>query len=904
MRRWISKVALRLRSLLRRSRVEQDLSDELRFHLENLAKEKIAQGMTPDEARYAALRELGGVEQIKEECRDMRRVNFFEDLLRDLGYALRQLHRNPGFTTIAALTLALGIGANTAIYSLAYSVLLRELPVKNPQRLVLITAAFGKWPAGYSMNGGDPGSTFSFPAFRALSAERQVFASVFAFAPPDIGKENLTIGVNGRATTANGVMVTGAYFSGLGVIPALGRVISPPDERRPAPRVADISFGYWAREFGKDPAVIGKRLAINRTDFTIVGVLQPGFTGADPGNVPDVWIPITANGNLGPWGGMPASITFGRGSFAWMTVMGRLKAGVSRRQAAAAATLVFERNLETSLGRQLRPGERPRIELSPGGGGLDSLRNAFSEPLIILMALAGFLLLLAAANVAGLLIARGAARQGEIALRAALGAGRGRLIRQLLTEGIMLAALGGAAALALAKWGSHVLAALLASGREEITIQAGLGGHVLIFMGVVSLLVGVLVGIVPAVRGTAADPISALKSAGTLRGSWGRVRRPGWGNGLVVAQIALAVLLLAAAGLFLRTLENVEAENTGINPRHLLLFGINPIGYSDRQSTALYQQLLERIRALPGVESGSVSQFTMMSGWRTTGEVSIVGYHSRPGQNMGVSYLSVGPRFFRTVGIPRLAGRSIETRDIGEKPKAAVVNQEFARRFFGRSSPIGQIIKWDGAQTPIVGVVKDAKYDNPFRKPPATIYLPTGAGYFEVRTHGDPMSLVPAIRRVVSTMAPGVPLSGVESEVHEVRGWFMQQRLLASLGGFFGLLGLLLSALGAYGLISFRVAQRTHEIGIRMALGAKKGDVLKMVAAQGLRLTLIGVAIGIGCAFALTRFLSSLLYGIKPTDPLTFIAVSLILLGVALLASCIPARRAAKVDPMIALRDE
>ena len=899
-----NEIGRRLLMLLRRGQFDADLDDEMRLHRELREQEEIERGLAPKEAHYAARRRFGNDLVLREESRDMWGWNWLENLGQDIRYALRMLVKNRGFTAVTVVTLALGIGAKTAIYSLAYSVLFRDLPAKDPQRLVVMKGVFPKWPAGYSQNGHVMGSTFSYPAYRSFSDQRGVFVSVFGFAPPDIGKENLTIDVDGRATTANGVMVTGTYFSGLGVTPTLGRVIAPPDEAPGAPRIADISFGYWVRAFGQSVTVIGKRAAINRTPFTIVGVLPRAFSGAEPGKAPDIWIPITANANLGPWGGMSVSQVFGRGTFAWMTIMGRLRPGVSRSEAVSAATLAFQRSLEASLGRQLRPDERPRVELLPGGRGLDSLRESFSNPLLVLMALAGFLLLLASANVAALLLARGASRRGEIALRAALGAGRSRLIGQLLTEGVVLAAVGGAAGVAVAKWGSQGLAAILTSGNDQIAIRAELGSHDLLFLALVSLLAGILVGIVPALRGAARAPFSTLKIAGTLKRSGGPARWLGWGDGLVVAQIALSLLLLAPAGLFVRTLRNAEAENTGINPRHLLLFGINPVGYEEQRAEALYQRLSERLRALPGVDSVTLSRFTMFSGWRSTGEVSMVGYHPKPDQNMEVAFLLVGPGFFPTMGIPLLAGRSIEDRDLGKVPKAAVVNEEFARQFFGRASPIGQILQWGSGRIPIVGVVSDAKYGSPLAKAPATVYLPTAQGFFEVRTNGDPLSIVPTIRSVLNTMAPGVPLTGVETETHEIRRWFTQQRLLATLGAFFGLLGLLLSALGVYGLVSFRFAQRTHEIGIRMALGAKTGDILRIVAGHGLRLTLIGVAIGIGGALALTRFLSSLLYGVKPADPPTFVVVSLLLAAIGVLACYIPARRATKVDPMVALRYE
>jgi predicted permease len=902
--RWLYTMPRRLRSLFLRKRVDRELDDELRDHVEKKTALYVANGMTPEAARRQALMELGGIEQAKENCRDQRRVAWLQDLPVDVIHGLRQFRRNPGLTFVALATLALGIGATTAIYSITYSVLLKDLPVRNPQQLAVLRARFSRFPVGYGQNGDGLGSTFSFRAYRAFSQRGRVFASVFGFAPPDIGKENLTVEMDGHVSTANGVMVTGSYFSGLGVTPFLGRAITHMDEKPGAPRVADVGYGYWVRAFGRSPSVVGKSIFINKTPFTIVGVLPRDFSGLQPGDIPDFWIPVTATANLSPWGGMSPSQVYEQGKFAWLTVIARLAPGVSRTQAAAAVTPAFQQDLQTSLGRRLHSREIPQVELLPGGRGLDSLRKQFSMSLAVSMALAGFLLLLASANVAALLLAQGAARQGEMATRSALGANRGRLVRQLLTEGVVLAVAGGIAALAVVWEGSRALVTLLSSGRNHISLHSGLGSHTVFFLAAASLLASVLVGIVPALRGAAAAPASVLKSVGASRTDRSGPTHKGWGNALAVAQIALSVLLLVAAGLFLRTLANAEAEKTGINPHHLLLFSTNPVGYGDPQAQALYERLVRRFRAVPGVRSVTVSALTLFSGWISNGPVVIVGYHARPGQNMQVDFLPVGPRFFRTMGIPRIAGSGIEKADIAKTPKAAVVNEAFARKFFGGASPIGQAVVISKAQVPIVGLVADAKYGKPIEKTPPIVYLPTDEGYFEVRTQGDPRAIVPAIRTVMRAVAPGVPLMGVETQTHQISGWFSQQRLLASLGAFFGLLGLLLAVLGIYGLMSFRAARLTREIGIRMALGAQRSDVLRSVVGQGLKLTLFGVAIGILGALGLTRFLATLLFGVKPVDPLTFAVVSLVLLAVAALACLIPAHRAAKVDPMVALRYE
>ena len=937
--RWIHKLALRLRSLLARRRVEQDLGDEMRFHLDHLIEQNLAAGMTPEEARYAALREWGGVEQIKEECRDMRSVNYLENFLQDLRYGWRQLGRSPGFTAVAVLSLALGIGANTAIFSLIDALLIKTLPVQSPQQLVLLDWAAKAWPDGImnSINGNvnedkagrTTSTSFAYTVYEQIRARNHVLSGVLALAAN--GSE-LNVGYKGEPGRAVGDLVTGSFFPALGVAPMLGRAITADDDRLGASPVAVISYGYWERRFGRDSTIVGQKITLNAVPFTIVGVAPPEFYGVQPGRAVDVWTPIhtqplvepswsqdNATGPAPP----PAGVLFAARDNWWVLIMGRLKPGVSPQQAHAELEVILQQSIAPDVKPGTKPEIIPHLEVQPGNKGLAYLRNQFSKPLFVLMTVVGLVLLIACANVANLSLARATSRQKEIAVRLAIGAKRGRLVRQLLTESTLLSVLGGALGLALAFWATHVLVAFMGSGREALSLSVTPNPRVLGFTVAVSLLTGILFGLSPAVRSTRVDLTPALKeSAGRVPGSsqGHRGLRLGLGKTLVVAQVGLSLLLLVGAGLFVRTLANLERVNLGFDQRNLLLFGIDPTqdGYKEQRLAEFYQETTRRLQALPGVRSVSLSQHRLIAGGASINEAQILGYVPKAGKkDAGVdTWVNVvGPEFFKTMGIPIMLGRGLSEADSATAPKAAVANQEFVRKYLGGGNPIGRRLGFEDAKNAsdieIVGVAGDAKYSGVQDEAPPTVYLPylqrvkyLGGMSFEVRTAGDPMALAPAARRVARAMDPNLALYDVRSQTEQIGKALFQERLFARLTGFFALLAALLGCIGVYGIMAFATNARTREIGIRMALGASRGEILGMVLRETLVLVIIGIAAGTLVALEASRLVATFLFGLKPNDPLTIAGAALLMVGAAALAGYLPARRASKVDPMRALRYE
>ncbi len=857
-------------------------------------------------------------------------------LLQDLRYGLRMLAKNPGFTAVAVLTLALGIGANTAIFSLIDAVLLKMLPVKNAQQLVLLNWASHGWPKGIvsSLSGNSDrdktgrmtSTSFSYPAYEQIQTRNQVFSGVLAMAG---NGSALNVGYNGEAGRGEGELISGTFFHMLGVQPILGRSLAPDDDRIGASPAAVISYGYWERRFGRDPAVVGRTITLNGVPFTVVGVSPPEFYGVQPGRAVEVWLPLHTQAQVEPReagsGPQPAAtLLFEARDNWWVLIMGRMKPGMSEQQVRAELDVILHQSMAPDVTPATKPETIPHLGAQSGSQGLDSLRRQFSRPLFVLMTVVGLVLLIACANVANLLLARAASRQKEMAVRLAIGASRHRLIRQLMTESVLLAALGGVLGLVLAFWGADLLVALMSSGRNPLTLDVTPDPRVLSFTAAVSVLTGILFGISPALRSTRVDLTPALKeSSGTLLAATHRKRglRLGLGKTLVVTQVSLSLLLLVGAGLFVRTLSNLENVHLGFEQRNLLLFGINPTqgGYKRQRLADFYRELTRRLEALPGVRSVSMSRQRLIAGGSMILSVRISGYIPKPGQNSVANINDVGPKFFETMGIPLLLGRTIGEGDTEAAPKVAVVNEKFVREFLGNENPIGRRFGFGDKKTSgdieIIGVVGDAKYDSLRKEVPPTVYVPClqdltrlGAMQFEVRTVGDPMGMIPAVRHVAQDMDRNLPLYQVKSEVEQIDGSLFQERLFARLTSFFGLLALLLACVGIYGLMSFGVTQRTSEIGIRMALGAQRSDVLRMVMRETVVLATLGVSIGIPAALAATRLTSSLisglLFGLKATDPVSLTIAAIVMASVALLAGYIPARRATKVDPMVALRYE
>jgi predicted permease len=919
--RWSYKLPLRFRSLFRRSRVEQELTDELRFHLQKLIEDNTAKGMKPEQARNAARRELGGVEQIKEECRDMRRVNFIENLIQDVRYGLRMLAKSPGFTSVVILSLALGIGANTSIFTLINDLLLKNLPVRDPQQLV----SFGTAEGGGTLDGLGVGplDLFSYEFYQQMREQKAVFLDVCAFGSQ---REALQVRVGGSASgiadQAVGRLVSGNYFTVLGVDAALGRMIEPSDDdatRRHA--VAVISDRYWQQKFSGNPDVLGESIVVNNTPFTIIGVAPPKFYGETIGpQPPDIWMPLT----MQPQVTLTPSLLGPHGMY-WLHLIGRQRSEVSAKQAQEWVNLRFRQHLIDRQGSQITQDDRDLIrqmyvQLVPGGRGVSSLRSEYSQPLKILMGVVVLVLLIASANLANLLLARTAAREREISTRLALGAGRFRIVRQVLTETLLLSGLGGAVGLLFAYAGTGALINFVtaAAGSRYIPIEARADAPVLAFTTVVSLATGILFGLVPALRVSRVGLAPSMKAGvGRVTGDPVRAGRLPLPKILVAAQTALSLLLLVGAGLFVRTLRNLENQDFGFNRRNVLMvtLGLKTAGYKPDQLGPLYERLLDTMSALPGVHSATLAMLPPMSGMTWGGPVTIPGHVAQPNEDMDTAINSVAPHYFETVGIPLLRGRVIGLEDTAASPKVAVVNQTFARYFFPHGDAVGRSFGVPGEeriQREIVGIVHDSKYHDPREAPGRMIYLPISqlsgddlyAGCLQLRTTGDPARVSEEVRRALVQINSNLPILRVITLTQQVDNYLNHEELISQLSGFFALLALLLACVGLYGVMNYNVVRRTNEIGIRMALGAQFGGVLWLVLKESVLLLGIGVAAGIPIALAATRLVRTQLFGLSQADPLSLVAATLCLALASLLAGYLPARRATKVDPMVALRYE
>lgn len=878
---WLRVLVSRFIGLFRKGRLEEELNVELCSHLEMLVEENLRKGMSPEEARYAALRSFGGVEQVKEIYREKRGLPMIETLLQDLRYGSRMLAKSPGFTAVVVLSLALGIGANTAIFSLIDAVLLKMMPVRNPEQLVQLT-----WTAP----DGRPDDSFSYPGFEEFRDHNQVFSGVFAFESLD----RVNVGVNGQGELVAGQVVSGNYYSVLGVNAVAGRTIGPEDDRVPGPSpVAVISYNYWKRRFNFDPAVVGKGITLNGSPFTIIGVTPSEFFGLQVGDSVDLSIPTKMLAQVEPeWGVAERSIFEARDTW-WLRVMARTKPGVTEKQALANVETLFEQIKNETVGpfpsnvpqlRQEILGTRIRIE--PGSRGLSALRQRFSKPLLILMTVVGLVLLIACANVANLLLARSTARQREIAVRLTLGAGRPRLIRQLMTENLLLALCGGACGLLFAFWGTSLLLRLLSSSSTPIALSLAPDARVLCFTALVSLLTGILFGLAPALRATRLNLTPALKESASS--PVGAGHRPGLSRALVALQVALSLMLLISAGLFVRSLQKLKSLDPGFNPEKVLLVSVDPtlIGYKGERSVNLYKGLLEEINAIPGVRAASLSSFSPISSGRWSNIVAVQGYTPQPNEGIGVHVNQVGPGYFKTLRIPVLMGREFTERDAAGAPNVAIINQTMAHYYYGGQNPIGKRFGLGGPETAgsleIVGVVQDAKYNNLREQTPRMAYIPflqSGAGNmtFEIRTANDPASVAGAVRQAVQSADKNLPIFDVRTLTQQMDESLIQERLVATLSSLFGLLALSLACVGLYGIMTYTVARRTNEIGIRMALGAQQSDVLWMVMRETLMLIIVGVTIGLPAALVATRLITSMLFGLTPSDPPTIFAATLLL---------------------------
>ena len=839
-------------------------------------------------------------------------------LAQDLRYGVRVLLQNPGFAAVAILSLALGIGVNTAIFSLIDTVLLKSLPVKDPQSLVLLSDPASAGALAGTQSGDR--SLFTYEEFERLRAHNKVFASMFA-SESNASRVNFSIGA-GSLEEARSRLVTEDYFTTLGVEPAIGRLFSPADNRGPGsdPYVV-LSYNYWKKRFGLDPGVLGKSIQIHKTFFTLIGVAPPGFFGETVGESPALFLPMMMEPQVKPGRDWLRDDPTKAEKVEWLHVAGRLKAGISERQAQASLNVLFQQILHDQAGSNLSP-DRERqladnkIKIRPGAKGASWLRDEFSQPLLVLMTLVGLVLLIACANVANLLLARATARRKEIGVRLALGASRRRLVGQLLIESILLALAGGVLGVLFAYWGDQALLRLISTGPASEPLQVQPDIRVLLFTASVSILTGLLFGLAPALRATRVDVSSTLReNARGVTGGSGRVTA---GRVLVAAQVAVSLLLLIGAGLFLRTLQNLKNVEIGYPREKMLLVRVDALGagYKAPQRSTAFQTLLDRLRAIPGVRGVTLSENGLFSGTESRDQIWVEGYKPQKQGDAHAQFDQVGPSYFSTIGIPMLLGREIGPQDGGAAPRVCVINETMAKFFFGNANPIGKHIRDEFPDTrvtfEIVGVAKDDRDHRLRGQVPRRFFVPlfNGVGeippsaYFELRTFADPNSVLSAVRHEVEQVDRTLPITSANALGDLLARNMMQDRLIAQLSTFFGVLALILAATGLYGVLSYSIARRTNEIGIRMALGARQTNVLGMVFREMVRVVLLGIAIGLPLAFAATRLIASQLYGLSASDPVTIAGAVLVLLAVAMVACYIPARRASRVDPLVALRYE
>ncbi len=886
-----------------------DFKAEIAAHLEIEAERLREQGLSEAKARAAARRAFGNVTRAEERFYEAGRWLWWDHFLQDLRFGLRTLRKNPGFSAIAVLTLALGIGANTAIFSLLNAVLLRPLPVEKPGELVLL----GRGRAGGSTDDFASTELYSYTFYRQVQQKNQVFSDLSAILSLPLGMHGLVAGRT-ELELLHVQLVSGTYFRMLGVKAWQGRSLTgAEDEPVGGHPVAMVSYSWWDQRFAHDPTIVGKTVTLGSTVYTIVGVTPPGFFGTAVGQSPDLWIPLSMEKQVSPgWNGLDDKW------FESLYILGRLKTGVTIGQARARVTLLANQIWRDYAGATLTKQQEDdlrhaQIELTSIEHGLPHIRYGAETPLQILMAVVGLVLLIVCANLANLLLARATTREREIAVRMSLGAGRGRLVRQLLTESLVLALAGAILGIVFAGWAGKVLVAMVPHGDEPLLLNVAPDARVLGFTLLVSLATAILCGLAPALRATRIALGSSLKEA---RGSVASTSRTRLAKALIVSQVALSLVLLIGAGLFLRTLVNLSNVEMGFNKENVLLFGIDPpaVGYKeDLRLVGLYQQIEQRVGALPGVRADSISFFTFDQGeW--TDPVCVIGRTPTPQDDMMVTHNVVGPGYFATMGIPLLLGRAFGPQDTGASPKVAVINETFAKWYLPGGPPVGRHFGLGtdpkhSNDIEVVGVVKNAKYQNLGERPFPAAYFPYTQRVqylndFEVRYSGNPEVTIAEVRQAVSQIDHSLPLAYTGTLVEQVNRSLAGQSLIARLSTFFGMLAAFLACIGIYGLAAYAVTRRTNEIGIRMALGAESSRVLWMVMRESLTLAALGVAIGIPVSLAAASLIESVLYGLKTTDPATIALAALVMIAVAALAAYLPARRAAKVDPMVALRYE
>jgi predicted permease len=888
----------------------------MELHLAEKAAELQADGMTADHARAEARRRFGNVGLKHEESREIWMTRFFSELGQDIRYGFRTMVANKAFSGLAVLLLALGIGANTAIYSLMESILLRSLPVAAPESLVVLNwqsrppqnankqwvhvvhGIQGRfWPGG---KGTLVSGIFPYRAFETLREDNRVFSTLFGY----FDGQHKTLSIHGQATSAGTEYVTGEYFHGLGVAPAAGRLISSDDDHPGAVAVAVISFATSQNRFGEPPNAIGQPILVDNVPFTVIGVAPAEFFGVDPAAAPDIYLPLHTNVLLD---GARSDRMYSDENFYWLEMMGRLKPGVSMAQAQAALAPRFHRWVATTATTDGERAKLPALTLNPGAEGLGSLRREYSKPLYVLLAMVGLLLAVACANIANLLLARAAARRREMEVRLSLGAGRLRIVRQLLTESVMLASLGGALGVLFAIWGVRMLTLLFSKGQQNFTLHAEMNWHVLAMTAALSVICGLFFGLAPAIQSTRPDVMPALKNG---RGGGPRRRAQ---HVLVVAQIAISFLILFVASLFVRTLDKLHSVQLGYARENILLFSLNAAqaGHHNPEITTFYSDLRKRFESIPGVSSATFSQSSIISaghagksyrGAMKIGDVTIE----------GIGNIVAGPNFLATMQIPILAGREIDDRDQPGSLPVAVISERLARTYFGNESPLGRRITFvdESRDVEIVGVSGNLRYgglkdgDNSMIVFTAASQSSPDLVTYALRTAGNPLRYVGSVHEIVRNADSRIPVTSVVTQAAEIDRTINREITFAKLCTGFAVLALLTACVGLYGTMSYNVERQVGEIGIRMALGARRGAVVWMVLRRVLTLAAVGLAISVPAALGAFRLVKSFLFETRPTDPETVALAGIVLLSSVILAGYAPARRASRIDPLVALRQE
>ena len=882
---WLYTIPLRLRSLFRRDRAERELDDEIRFHLDQQIAESISNGLAPDEARCAALRAMEGLELHKEECRDMRRVNWIEDAVYDFRFALRMMRKSPGFTAVAVLTLALGIGAHTAVWSFSGFLFDQQLPVRDSGQIASVTF--------HSRS--DDRYGFSYPGYIAIRGQAKSFETLAAH----YSTSPLHVLANGSADEINGAVVSANYFPMLGIQPRLGRFFLPEEDsvadRNP---VAVISYDYWHSHFAGTTDAISQKIRINGVLFDIIGIAPQNFRGVEPPLSNDIWIP-TAMLHVGyRW-----CDSFKLGC-ATLQIMGRLALGSTTKRAQEELSTVA-----ASLAAEYKvPPEQAHLLVEPGSGAAQQMKNLYGPSSRLLLAASAMLLLVVAVNIAGLLVARAEARRKEIAIRVAIGSGRARLIRQWITESLILALVGGAGGLVVWVVARNFLVRLYSTDSEtgmaqhfEIPFNADL---VVYTLGI-TVVLGLLFGVLPAIEAARKNPIHELKDGGSREGS----RRTRLRAALVTAQIALTLPLVIGAGLLSRSTATL-LNAPSFDPTRIALVRLRPrlVNYTPNQAQGYIREVQRRLLVVPGVQSVSLAEGNGAV-WQL-GDTVQLGLPAQPG--FGVDHHDIAPGYFQTLGLPFLAGRDFDMRDVPSSPRVAITNDTLAARLWPGQSPIGRSLLIESKTFVVVGEVRNVLLHNVLDAPEPAIYVPFWQNDFQqeidarvcIRVAANARAVLPMIRQAATSADPNVPVTELTSLADQINTRYFQVFLAADAMQFAGALALFLSALGLYAVLTFVVSGRTREIGIRVALGAQTGDVMRMVLGQGARLALYGVAIGGAGAMGLTGLLAAWLYGVPARDPVIFFGAGTLLLTVALAACYIPARRATRVDPMVALRND